>query len=132
MIQFQLHTYFFNSKKVLSATDKATRKVLSKFGAYVRQTARRSIRKRKKVADPGNPPTNRTGLLRNFIFFSYDLLHKEVVIGPARFSGKNLGDAPENLEYGKRGYKARPFMHPAAEKEQTKLPVLWRDSIANS
>jgi hypothetical protein len=26
-------------------------------------------------------------------------------------------------------YKARPFMEPALEKEEPKLPAMWRDSV---
>ncbi len=135
---------FFDSKKVLSATDKATRKVLSKFGAFVRRTARSSIRKRKKISSPGQPPTSRTGFLKRFIYFGYDPAKKSVVIGPIRLNSK-VGDAPQALELGgkstvvsglknKRKKKtvniaARPFMRPAMEKEIFKLPQMWKDSI---
>lgn len=40
---------FFDRPAVLNATDKASRKVLSKFGAFVRTRARRSIRKAKQT-----------------------------------------------------------------------------------
>ncbi len=54
---------FFDRKRVVDATDRATRRVLSKFGAFVRQTARRSIRRRRSVSQPGQPPSSHTGLL---------------------------------------------------------------------
>ena len=41
--------WFFNKKVVTDAVDKASRRVLSKFGAYVRQAARRSIRKPRRM-----------------------------------------------------------------------------------
>ncbi|OHB56831.1 MAG: hypothetical protein A2Y07_06885 [Planctomycetes bacterium GWF2_50_10] len=136
MIAFgKIKTMFFDKAAVISATDKATRKVLSKFGAFVRTTAQHSIKKRKQSAHAGSPPSSHTGFLKKFIFFGYDTTSISVVIGPAKL---NTGtDAPETLEHGgtaKIGRKrkrivARPFMGPAFKKEQNKLPAIWRDSI---
>ena len=132
---------FFDRKKVMSAVDKATRCVLSRFGAFVRRTAKSSIRRRKSVSKPGRPPTSWTGLLKKFLFFSFDRSKRSVVIGPARLN-KPSNAAPELLEHGgtaqrrdRRGkrrtirYRARPFMRPAFRKEQKKLPKFWRNSI---
>ena len=99
---------FFDRKTVLSSVDRATRRVLSKFGAYVRTSAKSSIRKRKKVSDPGRPPSSRTGLLKKYIFFAYDGRKQSVVIGPVRLNTKyfdrdvqpKTGLVPEVLEYG--------------------------------
>jgi len=71
MIKFDITTMFFDSKKVVSATDRATRRVLSRFGAFVRRTAKQSIRKRKKVSQAGNPPSSHTGLLKKFIYLAH-------------------------------------------------------------
>ncbi len=135
---------FFDSPKVMRAVDKATRRVLSKFGAYVRRGAKSSIRKRKKASAPGSPPSSHTGLLKQFIYFGYDPAARSVVIGPARLN-KTSGTAPAALEYGgssstttiRRGKRvrlpskvaARPFMHPALNKELPKLPAMWRNSV---
>lgn len=53
---------FFDRKAVLAAVDKATLRVLSKFGAFVRRRAKSSIRKRKKASPPGQPPSSHSGL----------------------------------------------------------------------
>ncbi len=135
---------FFDSPKVMQSVDKATRQVLSKFGAYVRQAARSSIRKRKKSSEPGSPPSSHTGLLKRFIYFNYDPAAQSVVIGPVRLDSKE-GTAPEITEYGgtskiirkRRGkktvvsaeYPARPFMRPALQRELPKLPAMWANSI---
>jgi len=139
---------FFDRKAVSSAVDRTTRRVLSRFGAYVRRGAKSSIRKRKKISEPGRPPSSHTGLLKKFIFFAYDRDRRSVVIGPVALNQKG-GDAPEALEYGgrsrvtyralKRGnrkrrervirVKARPYMRPAMDAELPKLPAMWRDSI---
>jgi hypothetical protein len=132
---------FFDRAKVKRKVDARTKKVLSKFGAFVRQTSRRSIRTRKKSSSPGEPPSSHTGTLKKFIFFGYDSHRRSVVIGPVVADGKS-GKASAALEYGgtvtitsgaAKGKTAtiepRPFMGPAFVKEQTTLPGLWRDSI---
>lgn len=114
--------YFFDRKAVTSAVDSATRRVLSKFGAYVRQTAKRSIKRprRKTLAEmspievaryrasgrkpaapsaPGTPPRNQYGLLRQFMLFWYSPRERSVTIGPAKLPGKH-GDVPGVLEHG--------------------------------
>jgi hypothetical protein len=115
--------------------------VLSRFGAFVRRSAKSSIRKRKKAAPPGQPPSSHTGLLKKFIFFGYDADRRSVVIGPTRLNQKGRGEAPPLLEYGgkatlvRRGkkkrvtYQARPYMGPAFEKEKPQLPAMWRGSV---
>lgn len=144
MAGFRMTRMFFDRKAVTSRVDKATRRVLSKFGAFVRTTARRSIRPRKRKAPspPGQPPTSRIGLLKRFIFFGYDPQKRSVVIGPERLNQKGRGEAPRLLEHGGIGtvvdrtgqrvkgkYRPRPFMGPAFAKEQPKLPQMWRDSV---
>jgi len=131
---------FFDRKAVVGAVDRATRKVLSKFGAFVRTTARHSIRKRKGASPPGRPPHGHVGLLKRLIFFGYDTTRKSVVIGPTPLRASV--EAPPLLEYGGRArrkdrkgktvtatYKARAFMGPALAKEKPKLPALWANSV---
>ena len=141
MIRFEMTQLFFDSKKVRRSVDRTTRRVLSKFGAFVRRTARSSIRKRKKPSAPGSPPSSHIGLLKKFIWFGYEPAKRSVVIGPARLSQAGRGEAPSLLEYGGTGIverrgkrkrakvRPRPFMGPAFEKEQPKLPAMWRGSV---
>ena len=140
-IGFEIKQLFFDRQAVISRVDPATRKVLSKFGAFVRRTAKGSIRRRRKASTPGTPPSSHTGLLKKFIFFGYDADASSVVIGPTRLDRRGQGEAPSLLEYGgqttlvRRGkreraaYRARPYMGPAFDKEQPKLPAMWRDSV---
>jgi hypothetical protein len=90
---------FFDREKVLASMDKATAKALSKFGAFVRRSARDLIRPRKAIAPPGSPPSSHSGLLRRFIFFSYDSATRSVVIGPVKLNQRD-GTAPPLLEFG--------------------------------
>lgn len=165
----QAKSQFFD-RNVVSATERAEMKVLSRFGSYVRRTAKSSLRKarQKKIAEltseekqrfrisqeiakrenlpkpkrplasskPGEPPRMRVGLIKKFLFFSYDRIKSSVVIGPAIIN-RSTG-APETLEYsgsvisrGKRvRVAARPFMNPAHEDELRKhMPGMWKDSI---
>ena len=130
---------FFDRAAVQQKVDKATRKVLSRFGAFVRQRAKTSIKKRKGTSPPGQPPYSHVGLLRKFILFAYDADRKSVVIGPTLT--REGSEAPRLLEHGgdttletrhgsKRAhYRPRPFMGPAFEQEQQKLPALWQNSV---
>lgn len=142
MIGFKIQAakgLFFDRAKVTNATDKATRKVLSRFGAFVRQTARSSIRKRKHTSSPGQPPTNKTGLLKKFIFFGYSPESRSVVIGAALLNKSTAaqrilehGDTVDGERRGKRvrmKYEARPYMQPAFVKEKSQLPSLWRNAV---
>lgn len=135
---------FFDAEKVQRSVDASTRKTLSRFGAFVRTRSRSSIRKRRAASVPGQPPSSHTGLLKKFVFFSYDTEAKTVVIGPAAL--RSNATAPELLEYGGKGvtsrfvnrrgqqrrtgyWRARPFMRPAYEKELPGYLQSLKDSI---
>jgi len=151
--------WFFDKPAVTWAVDGAARRVLSKFGAFVRSTARRSIRKPRRVpvgelsesqlrryretgtrpfapSRPGEPPRNQTGLLRDNIFFFYDRSERSVTIAPAKMRSD---DVPGVLEHGgmtrvrpsgrMAKIEPRPYMGPALEKEESKLEPLWRNSV---
>ena len=142
MIDMKITKLFFDAPRVIRAVDAATRKVLSKSGAFIRQRATSSIRKRKRASKPGQPPSSHTGLLKRFIFFGYDPTAESVVIGPVGFKGSEI---PNVLEHGgmttrtrfKKGkivrrrvrIRPRPYMGPALEAERPGLPKRWRDSV---
>lgn len=117
---------FFDSRAVKNAVDKGTRKALSRFGAFVRQRAKTSIRKRKRISRPGEPPSSHTGKLKKNIYFGYDAQRKSVVVGATQWSRSG---AQSILEYGgtenrlrrnqtiRAIYRPRPYMRPAFSKE---------------
>ena len=136
----QVKGLFFDRQAIQSSVSRTERKVLSRFGAFVRQDAKQRIQRRKRPSREGESPTNRTGLLKRHIYFLFDPDRRSVVIGPARLNRST--DAPRTLEHGgeitietksKESVEVeiapRPFMGPAFEKEQSQLPSLWRDSI---
>ena len=47
---------FFDRARVINTVDRTTRRNLSRFGSFVRQRARSSIRARKRISEPGLPP----------------------------------------------------------------------------
>lgn len=99
---------FFEPARVMRAARQAVKLTLSRFGAFVRTRAKSSIRKRKRVSAPGQPPSSHTGVLKKFIFFAYERERQNVVIGPTQ-ANQIFGNAqgqvtrgivPEVLEYG--------------------------------
>ena len=154
-IKFKINaakSLFFDRQRVKNALDAGSRSVLSKIGAFIRQRAKTSIKKRKGISNPGAPPHSHTHLLRQFIFFVYDPGRRSVLIGPAKLN--KPGRALELLEFGGTAsrpkerrtyfrrsqpgtkklsrvmvYRPRPFMGPAYEAEKGKLPELWRNAF---
>ena len=93
----QIKTLFFDRPRVLRAVKRANRQNLARAGAFIRVAARSSIRKRKTVSLPGNPPHAHEGSLKRLILFGYDEAAESVVIGPVAFK---RGEAPHLLEFG--------------------------------
>lgn len=103
--------FFFDRDLVKNAVDRSTVKILSRFGAYVRTRAQRSMRRRKKASNPGQPPSRHQGGLRDYILFAYERTGwsgHSVVVGPILFGTTNfdkdgnkvLGTVPALHEYG--------------------------------
>ena len=98
--------------------------------------------KKPRVSSPAaadKPPYNRTGLLRQFIYFGYERETRSVVIGPMKLNAKvrQSRTAPNLLEFGgtvaRDGksfkYNKHPFMRPALVKESPKLPLMFGASV---
>jgi hypothetical protein len=135
--------FFFDSAKVQKELDKASRKALSKVGAFVRRRARSSMKRRKRgVSQPGQPPFAKKGLLKKLLFFAYDPTTRSVVIGPASINGSPV---PKTHEFGgflkvrkkvngKRlsrsvRFRARPFMAPALKAELTNMAAQFKGTF---
>lgn len=142
---------FFDRKKIIGSVSDATKKIFTKFGAFVRTRSRSSIRKRKKPSAAGAPPSSHVGTLKNLIFFAYSERDRSVAIGPVLVPRST--DAPHTLEYGgpatitehawkfKNGQRVlvpikrnvqvrqRAFMSPAFQAELPGLPPMWQNSV---
>jgi hypothetical protein len=141
----KVKTLFFDSPAVVAAVDSATRKVLNRIGGMIRLTARRSIKKAPShtaVSKPGKPPLSHTGLLRNYIYYSFDPQPRSVVVGPVALNAKGK-DVPRTLEHGGRAVissqrsvfrrtiniKKRPYMQPALLANKDGMAALWKNSV---
>lgn len=138
----RLNTQGLKTKAVQDNAQKTAIKVLRKAAAYLRLTASRSIRKRKRISKPGQPPSSHKGTLKKNILYAWDPKTTSYVIGPVRLAGSK---APMLLEFGGRTtfikirkkrktrvpahYRPRPFMLPAWEKTAPKLDDFWRNAL---
>lgn len=115
---------FFDQKAVKDSTDRTNRKALSLLGAFVRQHAKRSMRRRKGPSPKGTPPSkHERPWLEKLLFFAWDQGTRSVVVGPAPFGrgdgawlNERGGAAAIRLPNGRtvRGvYDKRPYMAPA-------------------
>lgn len=97
---------------------------LEKLGFQTRVAARESIMPGATASRPGNPPRDKTGVLKRFILYSLDKQTMSVVTG-AKLLKRKSKDAAKALEHGGLAMNdrkktihvaARPFMEPAFEK----------------
>lgn len=94
--------FFLDRAELARKVEKGRLRVLARFGAFVRRSAKSSIRKRKATSKPGQPPTDRKGDLKRLIVFGVDPATRSVVVGPLVFTGarRQRRMAQELLEYG--------------------------------
>jgi len=142
---------FFDRPAVKNYLDRRSRHVLRRYGAFVRMTARRSMRKRKGPSLAGQPPHAHPGhggfslrdSRRGGIVYGLDSMRASTVVGPlavAKAKGTTAGETvPEVLEYGGvvrrqkaelAHYPPRPFMRPAHAKALDKQAEWWREADA--
>src|SRR5262245_30617989 len=94
----------WDATPILSAAEKAQRRMLFRAGGYIVRTAKNSIRRGapSERSQPGSAPIGH-GLetYRNFIRFAVDARAKTMVAGSTLLGGTRGGDAPpEKIEYG--------------------------------
>lgn len=96
---------FFDRRAVIDALGRANAMALSKAGAFIRRSAKGSIRYAKSPSKPGRPPHaheskkgGKDSPLRELIFFAYDDRTASLVVGPTPFRGPAI--APRVLELG--------------------------------
>ena len=139
MLDVKVKQSFFDRSAVIAAVGKMNARNLSRAASHVWRRMKTSMRRRKKVAEPGSPPSAHAGQLRDLLYFGFDANTASTVIGPVPFKS---GTAPKVLEFGgsvvgkdSRGqartmnYRPHPFARPALEAEQAKFPELWRNSL---
>lgn len=108
MLVMKFQSTFFDWPRIIRMEKNSRPRVLSRAGAFIRQRARSSIKKRKAISSPGKPPSSHEGTLRRYLYFGYDAHSESVVIGPAatnqlffdRHRMPVRGTIPSVLEYG--------------------------------
>lgn len=112
---------FFDRQKVATRVEKVRLKNLSKCGAFVRTAARSSLRRRKRVSLPGQPPSVHSkdafATLKN-ILFGYDPAAKGVIVGPVAVNS-NRDDVPRLMEKG--GFAKRRAKHVPARTAKGRI-----------
>ena len=120
----QAKKFFFDTKLVESTVDRATKNALGKMGAFIRQTARKSMRHKKTKPAPGAPAKKSPDKINlRFILYNYEPKTNSVVVGPVKLSRRKVANL---MEFGgtvettfrtgrvvrrKRArYRARPFL----------------------
>lgn len=142
MITMEIKKMFFDRPAVQKSMLEVERGALSKAAAFIWRRARSSMRPRKRVSKPGQPPSVHEGSLKRMLYFGWDTQTRSAVIGPVGF---NSSDVPATLEYGgtvtlqrRRWGKQinktvtvapRPYMGPAFDKERQKIPANFRDRM---
>lgn len=91
--------FTLNSKALQDAFDRDAKVFLNRAGAYLRRTAKNSIRKRKFASAPGTPPSSHTGALKNNIVYEVHRSYRRVDIFPRELPRK-IKHQPETLEHG--------------------------------
>jgi phage gpG-like protein len=129
MIKFKVR-WNFHPKRVKNAAKRATYRNLGHAGAVIRLTARRSIRRSKKPSKPGKPPHTRKGQLKRSLRYAVEKRKERLLIGPVyTVVGRSAMAHEFGGKYKKQKYPKRPLMGPALEKNKSKLPRLWANSI---
>lgn len=131
---------FFDSEKVIKSVAAGERKSQAKFGAFVRRKAKSSMRKRKRSAEPGEPPSRHVGTLAALLFFSWDQQTHSTVVGPVPFRGRAVvpglmergGEHDIEKPDGRRRhakYAPHPYMKPALDAETPKFAEQMKGSM---
>lgn len=103
-LKFDKAKFFFDKQPVIDAIGKVAARNLSKGGSFIRQTARRSMRSRKKPSDPGSPPSAHRQdedhphgpLLKDKLFFAFDPVNQSVIIGPEQLNRSQAASIQEH------------------------------------
>jgi hypothetical protein len=126
-VSINVKKMFFDRPKVVKALKSTNRRILSKTGAFIRTSARGSIKTRsyESTSSPGSPPYDHTGFALQrinrqrkkaglqrikrsqgsfnqglrAILFAYEPSTESVIVGPVKFGGSGR-TVPSVLEYG--------------------------------
>lgn len=117
----------YNTGRVRKQYEVKKFRTFKQAGATIRLIARRSIRKRKRASDAGDPPTTRGRMRSLKTAIVFDATEFGVVIGPRKSLVGVIGRVHEFGErYKGQRFDERPFMRPALEKALPRIPSFMR------
>lgn len=110
-VSLKCQKWFFDREAVKRYVGAKNQQAFSKAGAFVRTKAKSSIRRRKAVSAPGQPPSAhaKSGEFRSLksIWFAFDPKRGSVVVGPVGFNALSVfegklqpGRVPDVMEHG--------------------------------
>lgn len=105
-VTYEMKKAFFDREKIKRALDRQQRRSISKSLAFVRTRARSLLRRRKRPAAAGRPPSvHSSGPGLKTILFAYDTRIKGGIVGPVKLNQVNITDlgtktVPSILEFG--------------------------------
>lgn len=131
-------SFDFDVEKLERKTIAMEQRGLKILGFQTRQVAMDSIMPAATASRPGDPPRDKTGVLKRFILYSLDKATMSVVAG-AKLLRRKSKDAAKALEHGglamtakqKPIYvSARPLMEPAFEKiARRSIPSVFANTL---
>lgn len=138
MIGFRVTNIELDSDLVVQTTRETGFRGLMRFGYRCQSDAKQSLVRGRGPSQPGKPPHNRTGAIKNFIRYAMDRSSKSVVIGPEYLQRKSKY-AVQALEGGGVSISAkgrpihvaaRPFMGPAFDRTiLSSVPSVFANSV---
>lgn len=129
MIGMQGHSRF-DAAKIRRAETQGTLRSLGHAAATVRLVAKRLFRRRKGPSAAGQPPHTQTKRLPKSIVYAVERQAGRAVIGPDYALIGTVGGAHEHGGlYRGQTFARRPFMGPALEKIEDRLPKHWEGSV---
>ena len=105
-VTFEMKKFFFDRKVVDKAIDRQQKRAISKSLSFVRTRARSLLRRRKRVSEPGKPPSiHSAGPGLKTVLFAYDPRIKGGIVGPVKLNQVNMTSkgsqpVPSILELG--------------------------------
>lgn len=105
-LTFDMKDFFFDRKVVQRSINKQKLRSISRSLSFVRTRARSLLRRRKRVSQPGSPPSvHSSNLGLKTILFAYDIRTESGIVGPVKLNQINTTDlgsktVPNILEFG--------------------------------
>lgn len=138
VVDVKMKDLFFDRAKVIRAVERQERRVMSRSLAFIRQTAKqRILRRRKRVSLPGEAPSVRASGHASLktIWFAYDMAKSVGVVGPVKLNSNSdiIGDTVPGALERSGSMRVTEEYRPAFRGEKTDgdpRQVKWRQTYS--